>query len=90
MLTGYLDPSNRMRILVSDRPKPTTFAVVARLRGIRCLPSSLKRTRSPIRKYSSSADIVLPTTFVHWFDNPDQRFDCVNDITIGIRIFARW
>jgi len=48
-----------MRILVSDRPKPTTFAVVVLLRGIRCLPSSLNRTRSPIRKYSFSADIIV-------------------------------
>jgi hypothetical protein len=59
MLTGYLDPSKTMRILVSDRPNPTTFAVVLLLRGIRSLPSWLNRTRSPTRKYSCSADIIV-------------------------------
>jgi hypothetical protein len=48
-----------MRIRVSDRPKPTTLAVVVLLRGIRCIPKSLNFTRSPIRKYSCSVDIVV-------------------------------
>jgi hypothetical protein len=51
------------------------------LRGIRCLPRSLSRTRSPTWKCSCSADIPLPAAFLCLFDNPLGRFECVNDFT---------